>query len=217
MSARAKSRSPACPSEARNRLRVDPDAKRGVRESTDQAIMKTFALFDTAVGCCAIAWTPRGIVGVQLPEQTPERTKARLLQYHPGAAEREAPAVIRDAIDRITALLRGEPDDLRDLAVDLTGVPEFHLRVYRVARGIDPGRWLTYGQVAVELGEPGAAQAVGQALGRNPIPIVVPCHRVVAAGGKLGGFSANGGTTTKRTLLTIEGADLPDTQPTLFG
>lgn len=179
--------------------------------------MVDFAPFDTPLGSCALAWTDSGIVGLQLPEATAASTEARLLQHNAGAVRREPPSSVRTAMTRISALLRGERDDLRDVQIDLTGVPEFHLRVYRVAREIDPGRWLTYGQVASQLGEPGAAQAVGQALGRNPVPLIVPCHRVVAAGGKLGGFSANGGATTKRALLTIEGADLPDTQPTLFG
>jgi methylated-DNA-[protein]-cysteine S-methyltransferase len=85
-------------------------------------------------------------------------------------------------------------------------VPEFHRRVYDVARTIPPGATLTYGDIAARLGEPGSARAVGQALGRNPFPIIVPCHRVLAANGQLGGFSATGGSATKRRLLTIEGA-----------
>ena len=116
---------------------------------------------------------------------------------------------------RITALLRGEPCDLGSIDLDMSDVPEFHCRVYAVARTIPPGRTLTYGDVAARLGEPGAARAVGQALGRNPFAIIVPCHRVVAAGGRLGGFSAGGGAVTKRRILAIEGAGRDE--PTLPG
>ena len=99
-------------------------------------------------------------------------------------------------IAAIAALLRGEPVDLSGTVLDESRVPEFHRRVYEIARAIPPGRTLTYGEIAERLGEPGAARAVGQALGENPFPIVVPCHRVLAANGKLGGFSAPGGTAT---------------------
>ena len=88
----------------------------------------------------------------------------------------------------------------------MDGVPEFHRRVYEAARAIPPGNTLSYGDIAKRVGAPGAARAVGQALGRNPFPIVVPCHRVLAAGGKIGGFSAQGGVATKRRMLAIEGA-----------
>ena len=116
---------------------------------------------------------------------------------------------------RIVALLNGMPDDLADVLIDLAGVPAFDRRVYAVARSILPGATLTYGEVALRLGEPHAARAVGQALGANPWPIVVPCHRVLAAGGKAGGFSAPGGLRTKLRLLQIEGAVLGGT-PGLF-
>ena len=93
-------------------------------------------------------------------------------------------------------------------------MPDFDRRVYEIARGIPPGRVLTYGEIASRLGTDNA-RAIGQALGRNPFAIIVPCHRVVAAGGKLGGFSAHGGATTKRRLLAIEDARR-DESPTLF-
>ena len=164
-------------------------------------------LFDTAVGRCGIAWGPKGIVALQLPEATPESTLARLLRACPEARESEPPETVRAAIEAIVALLQGEPRDLIGIALDLERVPNFHRRVYQVAQTIPPGETLSYGEVARRLGDPGAAQAVGQALGRNPFAIIVPCHRVVAAGGKIGGFSANGGAVTKRRILAIEGAD----------
>jgi methylated-DNA-[protein]-cysteine S-methyltransferase len=172
-----------------------------------------FALFDTAIGRCGIAWSDSGIAAVQLPERDDEATRSRLRNRCPGALEGHPPPGVREIIDRITRLFLGEPVDLTSAALDWDGLPEFHRRVYDVARTIPPGATLTYGDIAGRLGDPGAARAVGQALGRNPFPIIVPCHRVLAANGQLGGFSAAGGSSTKRRLLTIEGA--LKTQPLL--
>lgn len=165
-----------------------------------------FALFDTEVGCCGVAWSARGIAGVQLPEGSDLAMRARMLRRFPGARETTPPAEVRQAIEAMGALLRGESSELRSIPLDLDGIAPFEQRVYEVARTIPPGTTLSYGEIARRLGAPGAARDVGQALGRNPFPIVVPCHRVVAAGGKLGGFSARGGATTKRRLLSVERA-----------
>jgi methylated-DNA-[protein]-cysteine S-methyltransferase len=171
-------------------------------------------MFDTAVGRCAIAWSERGITGVQLPERDDAATRARLLRRNAGARESPPPPEVARAIDDIVALIRGEQRDLSTIALDMEGVPDFNRRVYEVARTIAPGTTLTYGAIAKELGAPDA-RGVGEALGQNPIPIIVPCHRVVAAGRKTGGFSAPGGAATKLRLLAIEGARLDDA-PTLF-
>ena len=168
-----------------------------------------YTLFDTPLGRCGIAWGPHGIVAVQLPEADERALSGRMLRAAPGARESPPPEDVRRAIDAIAALLGGDPRDLSTVVLDMEGVPEFNRRVYAVARTIPPGETLTYGEVAERLGERGAAQAVGQALGRNPFPIVVPCHRVLAAGGRLGGFSAPGGVATKRRMLAIEGAGAP--------
>lgn len=168
-----------------------------------------FALFDTAVGACAIAWSARGIAGSQLPERSAAATRARMRRRFPGAPEAEPPAAVRPAVDAITALLRGEPADLSTLPLDWAGVSDFDRRVYEVARTVPPGGTIAYGEIARRMGEPGAARGVGQALGRNPFAPIVPCHRVLAAGGRPGGFSASGGTLTKFRLLAIEGAALP--------
>ncbi len=165
-----------------------------------------FALFDTAIGRCGIAWGGRGVVGVQLPEAREVATRARLIERYPDAREAPPPPDVQRALDGITALLRGNAIDLSDVALDMDRVPPFHRRVYGIARTIAPGVTLSYGDIAARLGAPGAARAVGQALGRNPFAIVVPCHRVLAAGGKVGGFSANGGIATKLRLLAIEDA-----------
>ena len=172
-----------------------------------------FCLFDTAIGRCAIAWTVRGIVGVWLPERHDGAMRARLLRRHRGARENAPPEDVERAIANIVALVAGEPSDLCDVVLDLAGVPDFHRRVYAAARTIKPGMTLTYGAIAARLGEPDA-RGVGEALGRNPCPLIVPCHRVVAAGGKTGGFSAPGGAVTKRRLLAIEGTSAD--APTLF-
>jgi methylated-DNA-[protein]-cysteine S-methyltransferase len=168
-----------------------------------------FALFETAIGWCGIAWSPRGIAGVQLPEGSAPATRARLLRRFPDGREALPPAHAQRAIDGIGALLRGEPSTLDEVALDMEGVPEFNRRVYEVARAIPWGATLSYGEIARRLGDPAAARDVGQALGQNPFAIVVPCHRVLAAGGKWGGFSARGGVSTKRRLLSIEGAQRP--------
>ncbi len=165
-----------------------------------------YSLFDTTIGRCGIAWCGSGVIGVQLPEARESATRARLLRRFPGAREASPPPAVQRALDAIAALLRGATSDLSAIALDMESVPSFHRRVYEVARTIPPGATLTYGEIAKRLGEPGSARAVGQALGRNPFAIVVPCHRVVAAGGKVGGFSANGGTTTKLRMLEIERA-----------
>ena len=174
-----------------------------------------FALFDTAIGKCGIAWGERGIVGVQLPEGGEPETRARMLYRFPAAGETAPPPEVKHALDSIVALLHGKANDLSTIALDMDDVSPFHRRVYEEARAIPPGKTLSYGDIAVRLGARGAARAVGQALGQNPFPIVVPCHRVLAAGAKIGGFSAHGGTATKLRMLAIEGAQVNGV-PALF-
>lgn len=173
-----------------------------------------FALFETAIGCCGIVWSGRGVAGVQLPERSEDATRRRLLRRFPAARGAAPPQDIQRAIDGIVALLGGEPRDLTAVTIDTAGVADFNRRVYAIARTIAPGATLSYGEIAERLGDRSSARDVGQALGQNPFPIIVPCHRVLAAGGKVGGFSAPGGVVTKLRLLTIEGAQ-PD-GPTLF-
>jgi methylated-DNA-[protein]-cysteine S-methyltransferase len=165
-----------------------------------------FTFFETAIGSCGIAWGGRGICGVQLPEASDRAIRARMRQRFPGVPERVPPPHAQHAIAAIVSLLSGEDADLSPIPLDMSDVPPFHQRVYDMARTILPGSTLSYGDVAVRIGSPGAARAVGQALGRNPFPIIVPCHRVLAAGGKVGGFSATGGVETKLRMLAIEGA-----------
>lgn len=174
-----------------------------------------YALFSTAIGTCAIAWGAGGIVRILLPEADADASRRRLAHRFPEAVEMRPAPGIDLAIADIVRLVDGGKNDLARIALDMSGLAAFDRTVYEVARTIPPGRTLTYGDVARRIGEPGAARAVGQSLGRNPFPIVVPCHRVLAANGKAGGFSARGGRATKLRLLMIEGAHLGET-PTLF-
>jgi methylated-DNA-[protein]-cysteine S-methyltransferase len=172
--------------------------------------MTAFTLFDTPIGRCGIAWDDELVVGVQLPEATVAETRARLRARFDGARAGTPPPAVGTAIDGIVASLRGEGDDLVDIPLDLSSLPPFQRTVYEVVRTIPPGETMSYGEVAAAAGSPGAARAVGQALGRNPYAIVVPCHRVLAAGGRTGGFSANGGVSTKLRMLAIEGVRTRD-------
>lgn len=175
------------------------------------------SLFDTAIGRCGIAWTDEGTVqAVQLPESSDAGTLARMRRRCGDAPEAVPPAPIARVIERQQAALAGQRDALLDVALDYDGVPPFHQRVYEAARRIAPGSVVTYGEMARDLGEPGAARAVGQALGHNPFAPLVPCHRILAAQGASGGFSAEGGARTKLRLLEIEGAVLGTQGPGLF-
>jgi methylated-DNA-[protein]-cysteine S-methyltransferase len=174
-----------------------------------------FTLFDTPIGLCGLAWGPRGLVGAQLPEAAPGAAWDRLRRRYPDAAEVTPPPAVQRAVERVRDLLAGGRDDLTDIVLDFGIVAPFNRRVYEIARAIPPGETSTYGQVAKAMGEPGAARAVGKALGENPWPIIVPCHRVLGADGKSGGFSAPGGVETKARMLTIERART-SAVPTLF-
>lgn len=174
----------------------------------------SFSIFDTAIGSCGIVWSARGIAGVQVHNGNEHSTRASLLRRFAGAQEATPSAEVRRALDGVVALLRGEKSDLSNVTIDVDELPEFNRRVYDVARTIPPGLTMTYGEIAERLGDRLLARDVGQALGQNPVPLIVPCHRVLAAGGKTGGFSAPGGVVSKLRLLTIEGAQ--PNKPTLF-
>jgi methylated-DNA-[protein]-cysteine S-methyltransferase len=175
-----------------------------------------YSLFHTTIGDCAIAWSADAIVGVLLPSDDPAHTAPAMRRRFPAAAEAAAPQWVAAVTARVQEVLEGRSsDDLADVPLDMRGVPEFNQRVYAIARAIAPGETLSYGEVAGRLGEPGAARAVGQALGHNPFAPIVPCHRVLAAGKRSGGFSAGGGVATKLRMLQIEGAQLGD-GPGLF-
>jgi methylated-DNA-[protein]-cysteine S-methyltransferase len=153
--------------------------------------------FGTAIGTCGVRWSDAGLTSVLMPG-------SRALAGDVDAGE--VPPAVRAAVDEIVVLLDGEPRDLRDVALDLGDLDPFRLAVLAATREIGPGRTATYGEIARAVGVPDGARAVGAALAGNPVPIVVPCHRVLAADGALHGFSAPGGLATKRRMLEIEGA-----------
>ncbi len=203
--------------------------KRRRERETDEVYL---SYFDTALGVAGIAYTERAVVAVQLPEETDEATRRRFGRRvadateidlsasdaeagtDPADAGRDRFTVGRDAVARIQALLAGEDVDLDPVPVDVTSSSAFNQQVYSIVRMIGRGETLTYGEVARRVGEPGGAQAVGRAKGANPIPVIIPCHRVVGANGQLVGFSANGGVETKRRMLLAE--ECPAVPPTLF-
>ena len=174
-----------------------------------------YCLFETPLGRCGIAWRTSAdpdsrtvVTAVQLPETTPQATESRIARKAGSSRAGVPPLQIAAIIEKIRLHLGGETQDFRGVAVDLEGVTPFFRRVYEVTREIPSGQTRTYGEIARAVGQPSAAQEVGQAMARNPVPIIVPCHRVSAAGGKLGGFSAPGGPATKARLLALEGASV---------
>lgn len=167
-----------------------------------------YATFDTALGTCAIAWSEAGVVRVALPEATPKATETRIVREVNAKQASRVPAFARTAMKRITRHLAGTVEDFRETPLDWSRVPPFHRDVYEALRHVPSGRTCSYGDLAQQVGKPGAARAIGQAMARNPMPIVVPCHRVLGAGKSKGGFSAFGGLTTKEKLLALEGVSL---------
>jgi methylated-DNA-[protein]-cysteine S-methyltransferase len=173
-----------------------------------------FAVFETTLGHSGLAWRGDTVVRCQLPEADPDQARARLAEAVPDAVEAPVPATLVPAVEAVVALLRGEPVDTSVVPLDMSAVPVFHRKVYEFVRTIAVGHTMTYGDVAAALGEPGAARAVGRAMGTNPFAPIVPCHRVLAANGAIGGFSGPGGVATKQRLLALERAH--GDQPTLF-
>ena len=166
----------------------------------------SFTLFDTPIGTCSLVWRDDRIVGLRLPEASPAATRNRIKRRWPGAEEQQPPPAMQAVVDRVLALLAGQRVDLSDVPLDFGDAPEFHQRAYAVARTVPPGQTITYGEIARRLGAPQESREVGQAMGKNPIAILMPCHRVLGADGKMGGFSATGGVAIKRRILEIEGA-----------
>ena len=174
-----------------------------------------YTIFDTAVGRCGIAWGDGGVIGVQLPETREIETRRRLFRVYPDARELPPPLHVEMAIDGIAALLRGEGADLSEVTLDISGIHAFNARVYAFTRTIPRGATRSYGEVAASLRASGAVRSVAQAIARNPFVIIVPCHRVLEAGGYADKMSPNGGSISKRRLLSIEGAGSPSSK-TLF-
>ncbi len=159
------------------------------------------AVFSTALGEFGIGWTDAGVCRLLLPNSDPDR-----LRQHLDGAPADPPPRILEVIQLIQRYADGERVDFASVPLDLTGLPEFHRRAYGLLAEIGYGGTTTYGAMARQLGDVGLSRAVGQAMGANPIPLIIPCHRVLGANGSLGGFSAPGGGASKRHLLLLEGA-----------
>ncbi|MBI1850453.1 MAG: methylated-DNA--[protein]-cysteine S-methyltransferase [Planctomycetes bacterium] len=177
-------------------------------QTVKRAVVVEHALFPSAIGEIGVAWSAGGLAALQLPDIDARATERRLVAQAKSRRSESPPAGVRRTMERVAALLNGASDDLADVPLDLSGVPPFHARVFTALRAVGPGHTVSYGELARRVGSPGAARAVGQAMRRNPLPIVVPCHRVLAAGGAQGGFSAPGGLATKERLLHAEGVAL---------
>ena len=176
-----------------------------------------YCLFDTAIGPCGVAWSDLGLTRVQLPEADRDSTERRLKTRSRGTRAEVPPQHIEQLIAEIQRYATGERVDFSSVAIDLSMTGPVDREIYAAARSIGWGATATYGELARKTGTPGDARGVGQAMSRNPAPIVIPCHRVLAKGGKLGGFSAYGGAVTKERLLALEGVRVGDDEPLLPG
>lgn len=173
-------------------------------------------ILETDIGPCGIAWRGTKIVGVEIGDADEKETRYRLRERFPGAEDIDVPAFVNRAAQGVRALLAGADADFSDTPLALDSVPDLNRQVYDIILELKPGETTTYGAIARRIGDISLSQAVGYALGKNPFPIIVPCHRVLGANGKVGGFSAAGGTATKLKLLNIERART-SSEPDLFG
>jgi methylated-DNA-[protein]-cysteine S-methyltransferase len=179
---------------------------------------QNYFVFETAAGFCGIAWSDAGITRFMLPSSTAEATEHNLQRRVANARAGTPPAHVVAAIEAAQRYFAGEQIDFSDLQLDLSGQDAFFKQIYAAARRVGWGHTTTYGTLAKEIGAgPEVARSVGQAMAKNPVPLIIPCHRVLAAGGKLGGFSSPGGSATKERMLALEGslAPPPPTQQTL--
>ena len=176
--------------------------------------LQRYAVFETEAGFCAIGWTAAGIARFQLPDGSPQAAERNMLRRFPSARPDTPPSAVAAVIAAAQRYFAGETVDFSDVALDLDGQDDFFRRVYAALRAVGYGRTTTYGTLAKELGAgPEVARDVGQAMAKNPIPLIIPCHRVLAAGNKVGGFSAPGGSTSKVKMLALEGVDLSPPPP----
>jgi methylated-DNA-[protein]-cysteine S-methyltransferase len=187
-----------------------------MRPLTETDAPMRYTVFATRLGAVGIAWSDRGITRLQLPEASRSVTERRLRGRSQAAEAGEPPAQVRQAISQIERYLEGDATDFSAIELDLAGVGALHQEIYRALQRVGWGATTTYGALARQVGHPDASRAVGQAMGRNPVPIIIPCHRVLASNGKLGGFSAFGGGETKQRLLALEGVH-PAAAPRLPG
>jgi methylated-DNA-[protein]-cysteine S-methyltransferase len=166
---------------------------------------KGLTFFDTAIGWCGLAWDGHNILGFQLPEATKELTEKKMRSQYPNLVGDTVPSrLIANLCRDVLSHVEGRAQDFTSTRIDISTLTPFSKRVYEFTRAIPAGRTISYGELAKRIGSPNSARAVGRALGANPIPLIVPCHRVIAANGALTGFSAAGGVDLKAHLLEIE-------------
>jgi len=176
--------------------------------------MHHYHIFETAAGYCGIAWRDAGITRFQLPTASAAAAERLLLRRLPEADVGEPPPVVKEAVAAVKRYFEGEETDFSGFELDLEGQDAFFRQIYAAARKIAWGRTTTYGALAKELGAgPEAARDVGQAMAKNPVALIIPCHRVLAAGGKIGGFSAPGGSSAKMRMLELEGVRVGPPEP----
>jgi methylated-DNA-[protein]-cysteine S-methyltransferase len=177
-------------------------------------------LFDTAIGWCGLAWHAGGVIRLQLPDVDRAATEGQLRQHLPAGIATMAsspPISITNVIAELRRYFAGEAIDFSGVTVDVGERSVADRKIYAALRAVRWGEAVTYGELAQRAGMPGAAQTVGQAMAKNPVPVIIPCHRVLAARGRIGGFSAPGGTVTKERLLALEGVFVDGGEPRLPG
>jgi methylated-DNA-[protein]-cysteine S-methyltransferase len=179
--------------------------KRQDRWEFAMSSLQKYHVFETPLGWLGIAWSEKGLTQLQLPSHDRTATERRLQRRTVDGVESDPPAWVAEIVETLRRYAAGEQVDFSSVPVDLAGIDAFRLAIYDAARKLAFGETTTYGELATRAGYPGEARDTGQALGQNPVPIVVPCHRILAAGNKIGGFSAPGGSTTKEKLLNMEG------------
>ncbi len=172
---------------------------------TTAPITAGHAVLETVIGFMGIAWSEKGLIRLCLPEKSRDAVERRLMRHAGVASNTEQPQWVVKLVASIKAYAAGEDVDFSGVPVDLDGVDDFRLAIYDAARKLGYGETTTYGELAKRAGRPGLPRETGAALGANPVPLVIPCHRILAAGGKIGGFSAPGGSTTKEKMLAMEG------------
>jgi methylated-DNA-[protein]-cysteine S-methyltransferase len=178
---------------------------------------ESYCLIDSRIGRCGLAWSERGLTRMQLPESDPDATEQRMRRLTVSDTPADTPLEIRQLIANLQRYLGGERVDFSDIAIDWRDLGEMARRICTIARGIGWGHTVSYGELARRVGPPATPRTIGQAMGHNPVPIIVPCHRVLAKGHRIGGFSAPGGTFTKDRLLALEAGRRGLDEPPLPG
>jgi methylated-DNA-[protein]-cysteine S-methyltransferase len=183
----------------------------------DTSVREHYCVFETAIGPCGVAWTEDGLTRVQLPQANRSATEQRLRKREGNAGPELPSPPIRRVITDLQSYMLGDRIEFAGVPIDWGNVSSFHRKIYDATRALGWGETASYGEIARRAGPPVVARAVGQAMSRNPVPIIMPCHRVLAAGRKIGGFSAYGGAVTKERLLALEGVRIGAEEPTLPG